>query len=192
MRIIYWTGFEGTYWNIDISFMALPYFSMGNHMRHNGNKQKIQQILTGQDSNSVSIIGLLFICVITTITSYIVTGEGVDMSRAHYGIYPLTMLSAYSGIALIVLVSKRLNNKALCYVGENSMIFFAIHQAIIMPVVEKLIYGIMEKLDIDSAQVIFVGGAKMLEFILVILSLCGISMFYKKVKLVIGISKVEV
>lgn len=52
-----------------------------------------------------------------------------------YGIFPLTINAAVTGSVAIILVSSKLTAiKPLEWLGRNTMVFFAFHQSIAIPV----------------------------------------------------------
>ena len=56
-----------------------------------------------------------------------VLNKTVNMSLAVYNNYLLYLLTALSGISVIIYISKRVRFKSLSYIGRNTLILFAIH-----------------------------------------------------------------
>ena len=48
------------------------------------------------------------------------------------------IIAAFAGIVCIVMVAKVFSCRGICYLGENTMLYYAWHQTIMMPVVENL------------------------------------------------------
>lgn len=71
-----------------------------------------------------------------------ISGKGLDMSVGLYGNELLSLVSAISGIAAIVLICMLFSNRFLRYLGQNTMAFFAWHSRIII-VACGMIYGVL-------------------------------------------------
>lgn len=66
-----------------------------------------------------------------------VTENHLDMYYGQYGVEPITYLGAFSGILLIILLAWKFDGKVICYLGRNSMIYYAWHQTIVIPLVDE-------------------------------------------------------
>lgn len=64
------------------------------------------------------------------------TGRQVDLYAGEIGLYPLFWIAALSGIGAAVIAAKLLHcGKLLGLVGRNSIIFYALHQSLALPLV---------------------------------------------------------
>jgi fucose 4-O-acetylase-like acetyltransferase len=68
----------------------------------------------------------------------IVFGSGLDIYWNNYGFAPLTYLSAFAGIFCVIIISYNTNIKSIEYIGRNSLIYFAWHQTIMIPIINKV------------------------------------------------------
>lgn len=137
-------------WNLDVWPMAFPFFFAGNYYKNN--REKVETIfckvfkvhkekspINKRKSGAV----LFWLCVFLNFTlgllNLILAGEGLEMFWREYGIVPLAYASAFIGIAGILLLSRRYTFRPISYIGRNSLLFFAWHQAIMLPETEKLL-----------------------------------------------------
>ncbi len=64
------------------------------------------------------------------------TGRQVDLYQGETGLYPLFWIAALSGIGAAVIAAKLLRGaKLLCSIGRNSIVFYALHQSLALPLV---------------------------------------------------------
>ena len=93
----------------------------------------------------------------------------MDVFHNQYGIWPLTYISAFAGIAWIVIMSHWIISRPIKYIGRYSMIYFAWHQHIFLTGVMALFtnFGLVLK---ESELYIFkVGYYLLVDIIIVIL-----------------------
>lgn len=120
-------------WNIDASIMALPFFLFGYYAK-NANIL-ISTTPSTPKRNSIAVAILAIINITTTYVNILATGTTLEMWASKYAIVPLTYISAISGSLAIILFSMQSNSTAIKYIGKNSMIFFAWHQTLAMPLI---------------------------------------------------------
>lgn len=127
-------------WNVDTCFMAIPFFAGGYWYKHHA-KEIEEKIGKGRRR------GIVFIgCLIGNIAGYAATwllkNEGLEMFYNQYGIPVFTYTSAFLGIACMVMLAKKWTISALRYLGEHSMLYYAWHQAIMIPIVQQLLSNV--------------------------------------------------
>ncbi len=119
------------YWNIDVCFMAYPFFFAGYFY-----KQK-HQVIDKYLNNVKTSVPLLFLLgFVNSLFGYLsikVSGSGLEMFLSRYGFIPFTYLSAFAGIVCVIIVSKWFTFKIIKYIGENSLLYFLWHQTIMLP-----------------------------------------------------------
>ena len=67
------------------------------------------------------------------------TGQFLEFFSKQYGIAILTYIGAFAGTFAVIILSDACRGfKPLKYIGENSMMFYAWHQTMLLPVIEVL------------------------------------------------------
>ena len=130
-------GGKPLFWNADVCLTAIPFFALG-YMYKN-----YVTIIDGLlDRKWVKILLLVLsitinlVCGMKSLDASLV---GLEMFDSKYG------HAAFAGIMCIVIVSKAFVVKPIRYIGENSMLYYAWHQTIFIPIMLKL----MSILEID-------------------------------------------
>lgn len=124
---------QALFWNIDVCFTALPFFYVGYICRK-------KQVMDKMFELKAVWKWLLFVLLIVingvclTINQN-VKGETLEMFFNQYGIEPVTYLGAFCAIGAIILAAKAIHCKPLQYLGEYSILYYAWHQTMLMPVV---------------------------------------------------------
>lgn len=67
-----------------------------------------------------------------------ISGTTLEMFWCKYGFEPLTYLAAFAGVFFVVGISKVKTFAIIRYIGENSLVYYAWHQTIFMPIVSTL------------------------------------------------------
>ncbi|QAA34727.1 acyltransferase family protein [Clostridium manihotivorum] len=122
-------------WNIDVCLTAIPFFYAGYLFK---NEHYIQNIVLKKERKLICFIIFLFINLFCGMLAHKIDGGGLEMFRSSYGFAPLTYLSAFGGIVCIVIISSSFDIKFIKYIGANSLVYFAWHQTIIMPIVNEV------------------------------------------------------
>lgn len=119
-------------WNVDISLMAAPFFYAG----HQFSKYE-DRIWTKINSWKKRVIAFLLLA-ITNVSFYIISkelsGESLNMFSGKYGILPVSIICAFAGIGCMILISQRLTLFPVRYLGENSLLYFAWHEQLAIPI----------------------------------------------------------
>lgn len=118
-------------WNIDTAFIVLAFLGLGYLA-----KEKFQ-IVNKIDSHNgikswVAFVLLLVINVAAYIGNYALSGTSLEMYWNSYGNYPLMLLSAFAGSLGVIIVSSKINSRAVENLGRKSMTYFALHQSVFL------------------------------------------------------------
>lgn len=158
-------------WDIDVAFCAMPFF--GGGFLINRHKDRLGLLVRG---TARSVI-MFFVCGASNIffcwLNYHFSHRPCDMFSMFYGIAPLMYLSAFSGIAAVVILCRWAVWRPLCFIGENSLVFFALHQEIAMPFARNLmsnVHFVFAKGDPTGKILLYFG----VELILVLLIMTAI------------------
>lgn len=166
--IYYANGGKGVYWNIDISLMASLFFGLGYLCKIH--YSYLQKKITGTNG-----IVLLIISLIVNVGGWFLNeklaGTTLSMFEAEYTKWYITIPTAICGICFVVLLSHFIQSKCLSYIGQNSMLYFAWHQQIMIPLFRVLFHliGIEEAYELKA--------------ILILITLTGILHIIKKTRL---------
>jgi len=132
-------GFYSTYikiplpYSIDVSLIAVVFYGIGYLIK--GMENKVSKLV-----NMRYLIIFLIINVLLGHLNIRYLNASVDMSYSRYGNYFLFYMAALCGIMASLIFCRLLpKSRALIYVGKNSIIFMAIHQMILYPIIDKLI-----------------------------------------------------
>ena len=134
--IYYKMGGSSIYWNIDVCFTAIPFFYTGYLCRKT---DFVNQHILSVKYKWGMFAGFVLLDVAATVVNYNLTGQFLEYFSRQYGIAILTYIGAFAGIfATIILADACHGFKPLKYIGENSMMFYAWHQTMLLPVIEVL------------------------------------------------------
>ncbi len=134
------------YWNIDIAFIIQFYLAFGYCLKK---KKILDKIHAKKNKYKFGIIAVFMIIgVLTTVMNYLLCKKTFDMFSMQYGIFPLTILSSVM-LSIAVITGSMLieKSKVLSFLGRNTLIYFAFHQSIAIPIASYVIskgqnYGI--------------------------------------------------
>lgn len=110
-------------WNVDSVCFALVFYYFGylfsKYKEKILNKKKMLMV------SSIIILPTIFVIEMK------IFGKIVDIFSNNYGIFPLNIVSALSGIVVVYCISiyiekNKIISKILCYIGKNSLVFFAL------------------------------------------------------------------
>ena len=133
----------GLPWNMDIAPMAFPFFYFGFLEKDNMKSNKGILIKINQSAHNSTWIG--FILLLVSIGMGFLNKElsnafyTFDMYSGHYNIAPISYLSAFIGIYAVCLICSRFKSKILTHVGKRSIVYFAFHFNIFIPLIKSLI-----------------------------------------------------
>ena len=189
---LFWLVFGGIYlhyigvkliWNIDVAFMAFAFFAGGYIIRITrlieiANKKIVNLINTKvmRDFLYIILIGVSVLVGWLSKMIYYETYYALDMYGNIYNFIPLTMLSAFLGIAAIVLLCNNHTFRAASIVGKHSVTYFAWHFSIYIPLFDSFCNNNNINLNIRARTVLlfaFIVVASELSYYLI--SKCRIS-----------------
>ena len=134
--LYYKYGGEAVYWNVDVCMTALPFFYAGFLCKQT---DFVDQKILSSKFKWGFFTGFVVLDIVCTMLNYRMTGEYLEFYGCMYGIAPLTYIGSFAAIfALIILADACHGFKPFRYIGENSMIFYAWHQTMLLPLVQVL------------------------------------------------------
>lgn len=135
--VYYLLGGKSLPWNVDGCFMAFPFFFGGYYYRNHG--EKINQYLE-HGTKKKQIFWILFVTnFLAGFLSVMLTGKGLEIYWCEFGFPPFVYLSAFAGIGWMIMLCKKKTFQMIRYIGENSILYFVWHQAIMIPESEKIL-----------------------------------------------------
>lgn len=174
-------------WNIDAALVMLPFFYIGFRLKYfiTSPKIVINKIKCFHNFHNIIIVFFLGVLVwIFNLMNMLLTGERVDVFYSNLTMEFLTLPTAIIGIVMIVLLSKNTKNSVIRYIGENSILYFAWHQTIVLPLLCRIYWkvGLFDGLFIEM---------NMLKWISVIVTIIIITLLnevvkHSKLKFVLG------
>lgn len=137
-------------WNIDACFTALPFFFGGYALKLNSDKA--ENILKKKYAGFISFVVFGGINVVFGALNIITTEKGLEMFYNEYANPVFTYISAFAGIFAVIIFSGFFTLKPIRYIGENSLVYYAWHQTIMIPITEELfaIFGFEPSTDISQ------------------------------------------
>ncbi|MDD6038023.1 MAG: acyltransferase [bacterium] len=166
--LYYHFGGKPLFWNIDTCFTAMPFFFAGYWCKKH--YEKIKQFLERNMKSFVLFVIMLAVAIVAGEMTRKISGKGLEMWECQYGCIPLTYLAAFAGIACVICVSHWFCPKAIRYIGRNSMLYYAWHQTIMIPLVWLLLDTVGIRLSI-IAPYYQVVGYELLTMIIIVLIL---------------------
>lgn len=133
--IYYRLGGRPLVWNIDVCFTALPFFYMGYTLK---NIKKLREILFYSKYKNLILGFCIILNPVAGFLSWLIAGEGLEMANCLYGVEVLVYASAFSGIVYMLALSRKFTLRIIQYIGENSLIYLAWHQTIMIPFIKEL------------------------------------------------------
>lgn len=130
----YHFGGQPVYWNLDVCLTALPFFYVGFLCKKT---DFINEKILKTKWKPLLFVGFIAIDAVCAMINLKLTGQHLEMYRNEYAIAPLTYLGAFAAILAVIILSDVCNWFPLRYIGVNSMIFYAWHQTMMMPLVEE-------------------------------------------------------
>lgn len=165
-------GGDALPWNVDICFMALPFFLAGYFA-----KKYIKHFLplNIRKPGKIAIVSFTVLTIVAaSLLSFEKTGEMLDFFKFGYGMFPLTYIIALAGIWVVILLSKTWTFKSIQYLGQNTMLYFAIHQAIAMPFVSLFLpFSRFEAVISAPVLAVLVWALAQLLVIVFLLTICN-------------------
>ena len=127
-------GGQPFYWNMDVCMTALPFFYVGYLCRQ---KEILEKYVFAFDKKWVLAVAAMSVMMVCLIVNLKFAGTHLEMFEGEYGIEPITYMGAFAGILCMILLSWKFDGKVIRYLGKNSMIYYAWHQTILLPIIEE-------------------------------------------------------
>lgn len=120
-------------WSIDVAMISVGFYGAGFLFKEF--ESKLERFLT------IKTFFLLFaVNAAAGYLNFVNSGERVDLYNSSLGNIFLFYLSAFSGTGAFIIFLKRLKkSKGLQYIGENSIIYLALHQKIVFFLFNQII-----------------------------------------------------
>lgn len=132
--IYYKMGGGSLYWNVDACLTAMPFFYAGYLCRKT---DFINQKILASKWKWGFLAAFVALDVVCTVVNYKLTGQFLEFYGRQYGIAILTYIGAFAGTFAVIILSDACRGfKPLKYIGENTMIFYAWHQTMLLPLID--------------------------------------------------------
>jgi hypothetical protein len=171
-------------WNVDVVLTSCIFFFGGYWFKMYYGKIR-EHINRNKSIVLFVVMGIINVCL-----GYLgvkIAGNGLEMFNATYGFPPFTLLSAFAGIFLIVIFSHWFNLSAIKYIGRNSLIYYAWHQTIMIPIVRAAFQyiGIPTETIADTFALM---GERIAELIIIVglSTICHICISKTRLKFMVG------
>ena len=123
-------------WNIDACFTALPFFFGGYALKLN--LDRAESILKKKYAGFILFVVFGGVNVVFGALNILTTEKGLEMFYNEYANPVFTYISAFAGVFAVIIFSRFFTLKPIRYIGENSLVYYAWHQTIMIPVTEEL------------------------------------------------------
>lgn len=181
----YRMGGEPLYWNIDVCMTSIAFFFVGFLIKINYNR--IAKVINSFPKSFVIFFALGIVNIIAGYAGKRIAGVGLEMHHGWYGYPPLTFLSAFAGIFCVILAAHWITIRPINYIGKNSMLYYAWHQQVAMPLSYSII-SIFGVTRLDEWSHIKDIAYKMVAMVIMVimLSICNIIITKTKLKFMVG------
>lgn len=134
--IYYKMGGASLFWNVDVCLTALPFFYAGFWCRQT---DFINRNILSVKYKWGMFAGFVLLDAVCTFVNFKLTGQFLEFFNKMYGIAPFTYIGAFAGIfAVIILADVCRGFAPFKYIGANSMLFYAWHQTMLLPLIQVL------------------------------------------------------
>lgn len=127
--LFYKKGGNSFIWNIDISIMAMPFYTLGMIFKE-------KQLLKVLSKKRIITILIFVFWIIGTIINGRIFGTVLDMYNNVYGNIIITYSVSVLGIVSICYLCNYFSNRFIVFIGRNSLIFFAWHVSICFRIID--------------------------------------------------------
>ena len=130
--VYYKSGGNPLPWNIDVCFTAIPFFFVGYVLKLN--KEATEKVLS---KKFISVLLFVVFGLLNVVFGYLnirTTCNGLEMFDSEYANPFFTYISAFAGIFAVIIFSGFFTIKPIRYIGENSLVYYAWHQTIMIPI----------------------------------------------------------
>lgn len=119
-------GGEAMPWNVDVCLTAAPFF-FGGYLYREKFAERCVRFAWSLFFLS-AMLNLIFVTV-----NYKVFGEIFNMALNDYGMHLISLMAIITGIYCVYCISSKFQCRWIEYLGKNTMIYFAWHQTIALP-----------------------------------------------------------
>ncbi|WMJ85878.1 acyltransferase family protein [Anaerocolumna sp. MB42-C2] len=171
-------------WNIDVCLTGISFFYVGYLLK---NIQKLQEILFKNKLRIVNPILFFVLNLVCGAETVRISGSGLEMFESRYGFAPLTFLAAFAGIFFVIIFSYSVDIKPIRYIGKNSLVYYAWHQTILIPIIEKVYkeLHIFQFMGFSKTRYYIKMGTSLI-IICIILTIVDLVIRHTKLKFMVG------
>lgn len=172
--VYYRCGGQGLIWNLDVVFFALFFLYAGLVCQRTFGNRVLDYIDAHRTAEVIIFFASWAVNIILMLISYKLTGQQFEMYMGTYGIPLLSFPASIAGIFGVIILAKWTDFSFVRYIGTHTLIYFAWHQTIIMPLVEEFLkcFGITP----DEATGLFTSpGPWLFQFAMILLILTGVN-----------------
>ena len=133
--VYYRLGGGAWFWNMDVCLTTLPFFYVGYLCR----KTDVinQKLLSNKKYKPILFVGFIVINAACAMVNWKVFGGYMELFSCQYGMEPLTYISAFAGIFAVIILADWCNWFPLRYIGVNTMLLYAWHQTMVLPILQE-------------------------------------------------------
>ena len=135
--VYYLNGGGSLPWNFDTSWMAISFFYIG--YAYKKKRPNIDRFLDNKRYSIPLFVLMVVLNLGLAILNHQLGYTNLEMFYSSYGMLPLVYGSAVAGCVGVIIFCKWFTFPPVRYIGANSMLYFAWHQAIFMPLMSKLL-----------------------------------------------------
>ena len=183
--LYYHLGGRPLFWNLDVCMMAFPFFFAGYYAKKH--RERIHTILEKKQDLILFLLASLAINIAMCVLNAQLGGDWFNMFSNDYGIVPITFISAFAGIGFIIAVSKLATFRLIRYIGENSILYLAWHEVIMLPIAEKILIAGCAVVHISYDNLfILLHYAIILVLIVAFLTVCSLIISKTGLRVILG------
>jgi len=168
-------------WNLDAAFVAVMFMGVGYCAEQTDWVHKKESFRSW-----IAFLGTAGIYVVCVAINGFVVGEKFDMAMCWGGLIPVSLLAIFCGIYCILFLCKHMHFSVLEYLGQNTMVYFAWHQSIVLPLLLNF-YNLVGWFQSDT--LILDAIRTVLTVVLIFLILWPVDILFRKTKLRVAIGK---
>ncbi|MCQ2514928.1 MAG: acyltransferase family protein [Ruminococcus sp.] len=174
-------------WNLDVCFTMMIFFYAGYYCKVYKNN------VTSLFKFRLWILPLALAGnILFSYLSYVISGSTLVVSWSLYGFEPFTFISAFFGVYFIIILSMAIRLEPIRYIGENSLIYFAWHQTLFIPVTYKVlnvIFNIFKLPLLDDGVLVWQIVYQLSALIIILLAITVLNLIISRSKFRFTIGK---
>lgn len=122
------------FWNVDVCLTALPFFYAGYLCK---TTDFVNQKVLVPKRKWIYLVVFVVIDVVCAVVNYEMTGGFLEFFSCQYGFEVLTYICAVAGVFAVIIISDVCNWFPLRYIGINTMLLYAWHQTMMIPLIQQ-------------------------------------------------------